>query len=63
VRRTLDIVFDGRTCVQENMKLARHILAPITAPNIGILVARLAGRVKEIRFIIYEVGQFEFRNL
>jgi len=45
------------------MKLARHIPAPITAPNIGVLVARLAGRVKEIRFIIYEVGQFEFRNL
>lgn len=35
VRRNLDIVSDERTCVQENMKLARHTPAPIIASNIG----------------------------
>lgn len=41
MRRTLDIVSDGRTCMQENMKLAWRTPAPITASNTGVSLAHL----------------------
>jgi len=62
VRRTLDIVFYGRACVKENMKLERYIprIYSITACRSFSGPSCKKSKGDEVH---YEIGQLKFRDL